>query len=424
MADSRYQERFQNYQEAPSAHVWEGIQDKLDQRQKYLQRQAYGLSSILLILLSGFFLGILYEDWDSGSAQSFKNLPEHFVLADSLIQPNNSNSKAWFDRTRKMTSNRNSGATKKQRTKSQGSPKSALSQSNQYSSDNSARVSRESSKALASNNKEALELHKQRLLSFEGNLSDRNQAQSPIENKAEKSFDKHLEKATSSWSVGIRAGIARQKPNYKVKQPYNPAIKEQLKQANGPAKVLSATLIAHYQLNNHWHLTSGIGLEQVQRSFTYRPHSAFKRNPAPANEEDDEADLTANNISRPEKQSTTNSSAYLQLPLRLQYKFSLHRFDFGLEGGITIRRIVKVTGKQINPLTQRISDRSSRGSDLQTWQSNVVLRPSVGYQLAPHWQVTLAPQASVAMKSRYQEPYPISNKPYRFGVQAGINYNF
>ncbi len=425
MADRRYQERFQDFQAAPSSSVWEGIEEQLDQRQKQLQRQAYGFSSALLLLLSGFFLGILYEDWHSGSTYTHKSAPKQFVLADSLTEPINAESKGWFQGTRKMLNTGRIALSNGQQTNPELSPKVATSQSDQSNSNNSASsLSSQESKATTSAIEEEERLSKQKILAFRDNLPDADQNSNSIPVEPDLGFDQNFEKASSSWSLGIRAEIAWQKPNYQVKRPYNPVIKKQLEQANGPAKVFSSVAVAHYQLSDHWRLTSGIGVEVVRRSFTYRPNSAFKRNPDPGNDEDDEANLTANNIRSAEKQTTTNTSGYIKMPLSLQYGFSFKRFKLGLEGGITVRKLVNASGKQLNPLAQRVSDRSSNNSNLRTWQSNVVLRPSVGYQLTPNWQVTVAPQASVAMESYYQENYPISNRPYRIGIQAGINYNF
>lgn len=426
MADPRYQNQFRDFNVQPSSGVWEGVREQLDRRNQQLQRQAYGLSGVVLLLLTGFFLGLLYQDRVSNTANGSYVNPQNFVVADSLLQRE---SPAYFygsKDSRKHLSNKRPSF--KKHPVSRASMAKRKQPVSEIPDETNVQPARDSNGPFTPGTKSlshAVELEKQPRINTTISLPEAKVDQPTAEMMDVSAIPKVTAGEQSSWSLGLRTGMVRSFSNYQVKAPYNKGIKDQVKASHGKAWMYNATLRTQYHLGHHWHVISGLGIEQVRRSFHYRPTAAFKWNPGPNGDNENEGVLAGDDAAFiPEEKTTTNTTNYLRIPLRLQYSFGFNRWRFGLEAGVTVRRILQASGKATNPLTQRVRDRSAGNTALQEWQANLVIQPDIAYQIAPSWQVSLAPMAGIAIDSRYKSAYPLTNRPRQLGIQTGIQYDF
>ena len=431
MADQRFQGPFRDFEAQPSSDVWQGVRDQLDQRNRQLQRQAYGLSGLFLLLLAGFLLGLLYQDWQAGSSHKAK-LPENLVLADTFWQSETDATKKAKGVAHQRGSNHGNAPSGKAASsgKRPAGPSKAdkarfASPDQKSQNPSSAREQNPEAPALKAMEKKhplqqaSMLTINDKLKGVKADLQSASTFAEPVKPEPLPDSDQK-----TNWSLGFRGGIARQLPNYKANDPFSEDILQNEKMGKGPARMASANLLATYHIGAQWHLVSGVGIAQMQRQFRYQPNAAAKKNPAPTGNNDNQSGPGNAFPTAPEKQRVTNTTTYLSFPLRLRYELTLNQWRFGLEAGITVRKMLQASGKQINPVTFRVRDRSVNETAFKQWQSTLVLRPSIGYRLGPDWEVTIAPTAGFAPNSHYREAYPVSNRPRQFGIQAGIRYHF
>lgn len=412
MAEKGYQESFRNFEVNPSSGVWDGIESKLNQQNAVLHSQAYWLSGAVIALIAGSVGLWAFFGSDNNTSSTFSGYDGRMVLADSMIkpQPEAEEVPAYkltaIDLKPAEPANQSSSNLNGTRgDKREASVKDDQSNENQ-----------ESGQQIHANKKlsEHFEGEKVKLLAHNVNLKETFPEAPEPKVLDLGNDDEQLLDPTSKWNVGARAGISLLKAQYRTKDPHKSSLKKEVDNANGDILALEVMLTGSYQLSQHWHILGGLGLSQYQQKFAYQEPAAYKRG------QSDDAEA----LPEPKMETANNRLSYLAIPFRLQYKIPMKRFSLGLEAGVTVQRLIKADGKALNPENQLVTSLSSDNGPFRDWQTSLNFRSSFGYQLAPNWEVNLAPKVGLSLQSLYKASYPISNRPYQLGIQTGISYNF
>jgi hypothetical protein len=425
MADQRYQTRFSGYEEEPSSDVWSGIEAQLNQHQSALQQQAYWLSGLLAVLVAGSTIfGIWIFSSDQAPSRMFD--PQALVLRDTF--ENNQDELARI-KTQESVKLATSG------TNAQSAP--LVSKGEQHPVSGRNNFSGQGPASKPANNKAShkgasanSELEKKPVLTAHGlPTSD---GLSPTKAPTDLALGSERAKGqrfdpTKQWRMSLLAGAFRQFSHQQISAAYADGLLTQFENTTSQSFGIEAILMGTYQLNQHWSARGGMGVMVTQQDFAFQPLALGKRGDAPdgdATTDEPVTEAASPDAGDLEPITATNRIAYLSIPLRVRYQFSMSRFEVGLEGGLSVNRLIRAQGKLLNPANQQVQELSVPGGPLRQWQTRIVARPSVSYQVSPQIQVNLATKAGVSLSSRYQDAFPVSDQPTRLGLQTGLSYTF
>ncbi len=425
MADRRYQTRFSGYEEEPSSDVWSGIEAQLNQQQSALQQQAYWLSGLLAALAVG---SALFGMWAVNGEQAHSGAPDPqaLVLSDTFGKNQAELARLKTQEPVKLATPHITAQSAPLIRKGEHDPVSTKS--------NSA----DQGPALKSPNNNA---------SNKGPLTSTELEKKPVlgASKPPKAVGLSLAKAptdlaldsewangqqfdpTKRWRLSLLAGTFRQFSHQKISAAYADGLLTQFANTTSQPFGIEALLMGTYQLNQHWGIRSGVGVTVTQQDFAFQPLALGKRGDAPAADAIPQ-EFASRGITPdpgdPEPVTATNRIAYLSIPLRVRYQFTMNRFEIGIEGGLSVNRLIRAQGKLLNPVNQQVQELSAANGPIRQWQTSIVARPSVSYQVCPDVQVNLAPKAGISVSSRYRNAFPVSDQPARLGVQTGLSYTF
>ena len=392
MADRRYQTRFSGYEEEPSSDVWSGIEAQLNQQQSALQQQAYWLSGLLAALAVG---GALFGMWAVNGEQAHSGAPDPqaLVLSDTF-------GKNQAELARLKTQERVKLATQQITAQSNKGPLTST------------------------------ELEKKPVLG--ASELPKAVGLSPAKAPTDLALDSEWANGqqfdpTKRWRLSLLAGTFRQFSHQKISAAYADGLLTQFANTTSQPFGIEALLMGTYQLNQRWGIRSGVGVTVTQQDFAFQPLALGKRGDAPAADAIPE-EFASRGITPdpgdPEPVTATNRIAYLSIPLRVRYQFTMNRFEIGIEGGLSVNRLIRAQGKLLNPVNQQVQELSAATGPIRQWQTRIVARPSVSYQVCSDVQVNLAPKAGISVSSRYRNAFPVSDQPARLGVQTGLSYTF
>lgn len=422
MADRQYQERFTGYEEEPASRVWQGVEAQLNQQQSYLRQHGYWLSGVLAMLLVGAIATASFTGLFTRGKTTGENRQGPLVLADSLLKsepaPDDDNASLAELPNTAIASN---PATGQPSSKSSEQQKARSKQGKTIE-----RMVKRHGAGSPTKPKHRSELHPRPSLKANAeNLL----AQSAQATKAPKTSlalsDKQqagLIAPTKKWQLRLQSGGFRLYQNRSITAGYHKDLLDQYKGSTSQPFGIQARLMADYRLSKHWFIAAGAGLELIQQQFAFQPLAPAKRDP----EENFAHTIGRSPAPAPASDpvQATNRLTYLNLPLQARYQYALHHFTISLEAGLTISRLVKASGKLLDPATQEVRALTASDGPLRKWQTRLVASPAVRYSLSRQLGLSLAPKAALNLQNRYRDAFPVGDQPTRLGLQMGLSYTF
>lgn len=185
------------------------------------------------------------------------------------------------------------------------------------------------------------------------------------------------------------------------------------------------------KLSKHWTVESGVDYSRFSTSsatrWTVADVASGERFPyVVANSEALNYSLSDNVRPAPIASTAVNNDyEFISVPMKVGYRVTVSKFQFTVSSGVAANLFLgnDISATEEDFANYRVSA-STQGSPFKNLYYSGVLSGGLNYNVLGHYFLSLIPSYSFAISDLTEAESGISSRPYSFGVNMGVQYQF